>query len=268
MRRWQKQRSGLTLVEMLVALALTVFIMAILSEAFVTGLNAMRKIKALSDMEQKLRSVADVLRRDLQAEHFEGARRLSQLTASGRVVPQSIPNPYVGITPTGLPPSRAEFYEMLAPYQVVSPDLGYVSIREFKVPVEVLAGLPSTFEALDNEGRPVERDEDDELAFTVRLNSNNPGNWMDARVPTGDALDNYGTVNSRFDVVGNGRYLSQSFEVYYFLRCLRPRPAPAEHRRLLVQFPIRRAVPTPALPGAYRRGPQRRPARKPGLCRP
>ena len=218
MRRWHKQRSGLTLVEMLVALALTVFIMAILSEAFVTGLNAMRKIKALADVEQKLRAVADVLRRDLQADHFEGARRLSQLTASGRVVPQSIPNPFVGITPTGLPPSRAEFYEMLAPYQLVSPELGYFSLREFKVPAEILGASPSTFEGLDREGRPVERDEDDELAFTVRLPSNDPGNWMDARVPTGDLLDDYGTVNSRFDYVNNGRYLSQCFEVYYFLR--------------------------------------------------
>lgn len=219
MRRAKQRRSGLTLVEMLVALALTVFIMAILSEAFVTGLNAMRKIKAMSDVEQKLRVVADVLRADLQASHFEGSRRLSELTASGRIIPQSIPNPYLNVTPNGLPPSRADLYEMLAPFQLVSPQLGYLSIREFKIPFENLPGLPSTFEGIDSEGRPVERDEDDELAFTVRLSSNDPGKWFDARVPAGSVLDNaFGTAAGRFDTTGNGRYLSQWFEVYYFLR--------------------------------------------------
>src|SRR5262245_54057590 len=49
-----RRRQGFTLVEMMVALALTVFIMVILSEAFVTGLETFRQLKAIGDMEESL----------------------------------------------------------------------------------------------------------------------------------------------------------------------------------------------------------------------
>jgi len=72
-------RHGMTLVEMLVAAALTVFTMLILSEAFVRGLEAVRNMKATTALDQRLRSIAITLRQDLQAPHFEGDLRLSQL---------------------------------------------------------------------------------------------------------------------------------------------------------------------------------------------
>jgi hypothetical protein len=75
-----KQKSGrpaFTLVEMLVATALIMFIMLILSEAFVAGLEAFRTLKGIGDMEERLRSVVTPLRADLAADHFEGRRRLS-----------------------------------------------------------------------------------------------------------------------------------------------------------------------------------------------
>jgi hypothetical protein len=70
-------RGAFTLVEMLVATALVMFIMLILSEAFVAGLEAFRTLKGIGDMEERLRAAALVLRTDLQADHFEPARRLS-----------------------------------------------------------------------------------------------------------------------------------------------------------------------------------------------
>ena len=72
-----RQRRAFTLVEMLVAMALIIFIMAILSEAFVAGLETFRQLKAIGDMQEKLRSVATVLRRDLAAEHFATGQRMS-----------------------------------------------------------------------------------------------------------------------------------------------------------------------------------------------
>lgn len=72
-----QRRPGFTLVEMLVSVALVLFIMVILTEAFGKGLEGFRQMKALGDMESRLRTAAAMLRRDLGADHFEGKRRLS-----------------------------------------------------------------------------------------------------------------------------------------------------------------------------------------------
>jgi prepilin-type N-terminal cleavage/methylation domain-containing protein len=70
-------RRGFTLVEMLVATALIMFIMLILSEAFAQGLDAFRLLKGIGDMEERLRTAITTIRADLAADHFEGNRRLS-----------------------------------------------------------------------------------------------------------------------------------------------------------------------------------------------
>src|SRR5947209_20222699 len=72
-----RRRQGFTLVEMMVAMALIVFIMAILSQAFVAATTAFRDLKAAADMAERMRSVTTVLRRELAADHFEGKKRLS-----------------------------------------------------------------------------------------------------------------------------------------------------------------------------------------------
>jgi hypothetical protein len=66
-----------TLVEMLVALALVLFILAILSYAFDTALFCFRNLKAMGDLAGKLRSATTILQQDLAASHFEGSKRLS-----------------------------------------------------------------------------------------------------------------------------------------------------------------------------------------------
>ena len=83
----QRRRAGLTLVEMLIALALSIFIMSILSEAFVKGLEVFGQYKALADLEQRLRTVANIIRRDLRAPHFENSKKLSECTAGGKPMP-------------------------------------------------------------------------------------------------------------------------------------------------------------------------------------
>jgi type II secretory pathway pseudopilin PulG len=72
-----KRRQGFTLVELLVSIALIIFIMAILSGAFVAATNTFRNLKAAGDMAEKLRATTQILQRDLAADHFEGKRRLS-----------------------------------------------------------------------------------------------------------------------------------------------------------------------------------------------
>src|ERR1700737_4870155 len=72
-----RRRSAFTLVELLVTMALIIFIMAILSEAFVVGLQTFRDLKAIGDMNERLRAGVLVIKGDLQADHFTGKQRLS-----------------------------------------------------------------------------------------------------------------------------------------------------------------------------------------------
>src|SRR5437879_4615995 len=72
-----RHRQGFTLVEMLVATAVAFLIMAILSEAFVIGLESLRQVKAIGELSSRLHTATTILRRDLSADHFEGRRRLS-----------------------------------------------------------------------------------------------------------------------------------------------------------------------------------------------
>jgi len=56
------RRIGFTLIEVLVAMALTMFIMVILSQCFVQGLETFRVLKAIGDMQERLRTASNVLR--------------------------------------------------------------------------------------------------------------------------------------------------------------------------------------------------------------
>src|SRR5215470_12248703 len=72
-----RRRQGFTLVELLVSVALIIFIMSILAEAFSSAAETFRSLKAIGDLQEKLRTASSILRRDLSADHFDGKRRLS-----------------------------------------------------------------------------------------------------------------------------------------------------------------------------------------------
>jgi type II secretory pathway pseudopilin PulG len=68
-----RRRQGFTIVELLVALALIIFIMVILTEAFSAGLDTFRQLKAIGDMQERMRHVAIIMRNDLRSVHFNNA---------------------------------------------------------------------------------------------------------------------------------------------------------------------------------------------------
>jgi prepilin-type N-terminal cleavage/methylation domain-containing protein len=78
-----RTRAGFTLVELMVAMALTLFVMVILTQAFVTSLDTFSAMKGLGDMQVNLRTAETMLRNDLASDHFEGKRRLSDVDAQG-----------------------------------------------------------------------------------------------------------------------------------------------------------------------------------------
>ncbi|HJZ55257.1 MAG TPA: hypothetical protein VKE74_09880, partial [Gemmataceae bacterium] len=63
-------RPGFTLVELMVMAAVCVLIMAILASVFQTGIDAMRQVRSSGDMMDQLRSAGEVLKKDLQTDHF------------------------------------------------------------------------------------------------------------------------------------------------------------------------------------------------------
>jgi prepilin-type N-terminal cleavage/methylation domain-containing protein len=72
-----RRRTGFTLVEVMVAMAVTMFIMVILTQAFVIAVDTFRGLKGIGDMQENLRAGANQLRSDLSQAHFEGMRRTS-----------------------------------------------------------------------------------------------------------------------------------------------------------------------------------------------
>jgi prepilin-type N-terminal cleavage/methylation domain-containing protein len=111
-----RTRTGFTLIELMVAMALTLFIMVILSQAFVTSLETFSGMKALGDMQQDLRSAMVMLRDDLSQDHFEGKRRLSDQTTTNNSSELASRHPQAGffavrrgstaplVTPPSTPP--------------------------------------------------------------------------------------------------------------------------------------------------------------------
>ena len=100
-------RDGFTLVELMIAAAITVMIMTILSICFQTSMSAMSSMRAQGDAADQLRALNTVMKRDFQANRhlpIEGAInrgcRLSDYFAGAR--------PSSGFTLIHSPPSIKE----------------------------------------------------------------------------------------------------------------------------------------------------------------
>lgn len=67
----RRTRPGFTLVELLVAAALSMVIMLIIGVAMQRSIDTFRTLRSVSQMQEKLKATHMVLRRDLQSEHFD-----------------------------------------------------------------------------------------------------------------------------------------------------------------------------------------------------
>ena len=147
MRMAKNIRRGFTLIEMLVAMALTLFVMVILSQAFATALETFRGLKSIGDMQQSLRIAQTALTADLSADHFEPGRKLSD----ANIVTER-------------------------------PREGYFFIRQGSAPNTTLgANAAYQYEGADADGLPSTRSYDQVLAFTVRLKGNAREKFMMTR---------------------------------------------------------------------------------------
>ena len=183
------KRQGFTLVEMLVAMALTLFIMVILSQAFITGLDTFSQLKGIGDMEEKLRVFTNNMRNDLTLDHFEAKRRMSDPT-------------FLSAFP------RQGFFRI---YQK-TPSFLEGSDLDDPNPPNASSGLDPT---QIPPAYPVHM-----LHFTIKLRGNRRENFLAATVPSGSPLL---TANTNFflqptdAVYQNNTFNSQWGEVFYFV---------------------------------------------------
>jgi hypothetical protein len=127
-------------------MALIMFIMAILSQAFVSATGVFRNLKAAGDMAEKLRATTTLLQRDLAADHFEGKKRLS--------------DPYFWVNG---PPQQGFFRIWQG-----SPGTTEGSVTAVSVDTDGFASYRST---------------DHMLAFTIKLRGNQMSDFLSASVP-------------------------------------------------------------------------------------
>lgn len=179
-----RRRSGFSLVEVLVSTVLIIFILVLMAEVLRTVLGTFRQLKATGDMNERLRTVTNLLRRDFDADHFEGRRRLSDPTFWTEGTPRegffrhwqgSTANAFVGTT------------------------------------------IPYAIEGNDADALASQRANNHILHFTVKLRGNERQDFFSARVPAGSPLLTNGLPDSRYQDTAN-TFTSQWAEVVYFMR--------------------------------------------------
>jgi hypothetical protein len=184
-------------VELLVAMALIIFIMAILSEAFVASTKVFRDLKAVGDMAERLRTATSVLRRYLSADHFEGRRRLSDANFWVKGPPEE------------------GFFRV---YQG-----GPATVGALPTP---LVAYTNYLEGIDPDvSQPSFISTNMALHFTAKLRGNTRDNFFMASVPAGSILVTnpfLGSSDARYQdtTAPTPSYNSQWAEVVFFLRVL------------------------------------------------
>src|SRR5262249_53474616 len=133
-----RRRQAFTLVELLVSMALIIFIMAILTEAFSAGLTTFRQLKAIGDMQERMRSVAILLRRDLQADHFQDIRgnRLSDIDLR--------PTNSTGLANPNPGPPQAGYFRIWQQWQGGTDPRTWCSVSEGNEAIPGSGVMPST----------------------------------------------------------------------------------------------------------------------------
>lgn len=94
-RRHSGNRSGFTLVELMVAAAICVIIMSVLATVFQLSIDTMREMRSHTDLADQLRAASEVMKRDLRASHFmpqEGKPNMGLRVSDQRLDQFTAPN--------------------------------------------------------------------------------------------------------------------------------------------------------------------------------
>ncbi len=177
-------RAAFTLVELMVAMALIILIMVILSTAFAVSMEAFRDLKAIGDMQEQLRSTSTLLRRDFAAPHFEN---------------EAGDSPRLNALPTFTAWDGTK--------------KGFFYIRQDSP----LLTTSATYEGMDADGIPSWRATDQEFGMTVKLPAKALSDTFSGST-TPPVIASLGG-NNLLDFASNPQQVVSPWaEVYYFLR--------------------------------------------------
>lgn len=172
-------RQGFTLVEVMVAAALSVVIMTIISYAFQVGLETTSQLKSIGGLADQLRTAHSIIRSDLRATHLSengvGDKSVSTLTASPL---------------WGSDPNHQGFFR-----------------------VTVGGAAPERSGATDAYGMGSSISTDSWLHFTVKLDATAPEDAFAAVAPPQAVADPINLAG----LAAAGQFASQWAEVAYFL---------------------------------------------------
>ena len=73
MRYQRRRRAGFTIIEMMVATALVLVIMLIISQAFASASKTFTTMRTAGILQERIRGGSSILRRDLSSDHFAPA---------------------------------------------------------------------------------------------------------------------------------------------------------------------------------------------------
>ncbi|MBX9653821.1 hypothetical protein K2Y11_09420 [bacterium] len=223
------RRGGFTLVELLVSVALTVFMLTLFATLFAAGNDAVRVARGTSEIDRSVQGAITKIRRDLEFVYVGDNVSLGKAFSAADQIPSA---GYFTIEENM--PASPPYYlsDANAASKITDPTLKtFVQAIQARItaftplpPGYTGAASPTTMyrQGVDERGLPVEVDVDDVIAFTVKLTGNSPENIMYGKVPIGSILDSDLDPGSRFDQPDNGIFTSPYAEVAYFLRPNRP----------------------------------------------
>lgn len=226
-------RKGFTLVELLVSITLTIFILSLFATLFGAGNDAVRTARGSGEIERSVHASITKIRRDLQHVYIGDGVSLGEAFSSPRTIPSAGYFTIEENLPASLPwYCQSADQASAIPNNTPAHDVGFKA-RVQAINTRVQTPAPAGYtgptqpavgyrQGIDDRGVPVEIDVDDVLAFTVRLSGDNASQIFYGRVPVGSVLDNDLDPGSRFDSPDNGQFTSPMAEVCYFLRPDRP----------------------------------------------
>jgi type II secretory pathway pseudopilin PulG len=199
----RKRRAGFTLVEMLVAAALCMFIMVLLTGAFQQGIEIFRTLRAQAVNADKLRMALDDLRQDLARPHFDTTGAPGQYLSEQRL-------DKLGWKPPSPPAPAPQYPGFFRIWQWIDPATGVYSLNE----------------GSDADRIPSAITTQNILHFTVLRTGDRPGEYYRALAPATffapsppgiKGVDEIAAFSDAITDPNNPVYASKWAEVVYFL---------------------------------------------------
>src|SRR5579884_1899851 len=208
----RRPRTAFTIVELLVSMALVLFIMVILSEAFIQSVAAFSQLKAVGDLQEKMRAATIILRRDLGSPHFWGKPPGSTATSAPSLSDWDMR--------TVTPPDGLAGYGFFRIWEGFDTEQDANGVADADATEGTDDMLNST-----GTGIPSSRAANHVLHFTANLSGSRPENYFSGAVLNSDWADwtglgpqpymqAYYTGPSQLQSL----YFSQWAEIAYFLR--------------------------------------------------